>query len=150
MIEFKQEQLCDVWEESWGLLREHFLESSANHDIELNPDVERYNQMEQLGLIRCYTARENGVLVGYAMYIVNHNLHYKQSFQAVQDVIFISKPHRKGLTGYRLIKFADKMLEQDGVQVVYQHVKVYGDFGKVLERQGYKHVEKIFSKRLGG
>ena len=148
MPSYQQERICDIWDEARPLLEEHFLESSANHDIQLNPNIEQYNQIERNGYIRCYTARENGQLVGYAMYQVMHNLHYMDSLQAVQDVLFVAKSHRKGLTGYKLIKFADEQLKLAGVQVVYQHVKTFVDFGKVLERQGYKFIEKIYAKRL--
>lgn len=147
-MQYQEERTSEVWDEAWPLLIEHFEEISANQDIALNPDIEKYNNLDDLGMLRCYTARDNGQLVGYALFLVHQNMHYAQSKQAQQDVIFLQKDARKGLTGYKLIRFAEDMLRGENVQIVYHHVKAMHNFGKILERQGYKLVDLIYSKRL--
>lgn len=149
-MKLQQESIADLWPEVMPLLREHFDEISANKDIPLNPKVDLYNQMEEAGAFVVFTAREDdGALLGYAAYFVSYNMHYQDSFQAVQDVLFLTKPARKGMAGIRLIKYADEQLADLGCELVYHHVKVFHDFGLILERIGYNQVEKIYSKRLG-
>jgi hypothetical protein len=48
----------------------------------------------------------------------------------------------------RLIEHADAQLAAEGVQVVFQHVKTAHNFGPLLERLGYEHVENVYAKRL--
>lgn len=148
-MRFSVEKLQDTWEEIFPLLQQHYMEIAKYHDIKLDPDVEQYKDIEDYGGLRFYTARtDEGTLVGYTAYFVRHNLHYRESLQAMQDVIFLTKEARKGLTGYKLIKFADEHLKAEGVQIVYHHVKTKLDFGSVLERLGYEPVEMIWARRL--
>jgi len=147
-MQIKREKISTLWREVFPLLVEHFKEISANQDIPLQPNIRMYNKLEKMGMFRAYVARIDGELVGYAAYIVNPNMHYQQSLQAVQDVLFLRKEYRKGFAGIRLIKYADEQLLSEGVQIVYHHVKVANDFGPVLERLGYRWIEKIYSKRL--
>lgn len=146
MIVYTQEKI--PWGDMSVMLKEHYEEISSHHDIALKPDVDRYNLLEQNGSIVCFTARKESSLIGYAIYIVSINLHYSDSLQALQDVLFIRTSERKGGVGIGLIRYADKGLKKMGVQIVYQHVKVAHDFGPLLERLGYTFVERVFSKRL--
>lgn len=136
-----------LFAEMLPLFELHYKEIAAFQDIPLKPDFMRYEQIEQLGFLRAYTARtEFGELVGYAVFFVNWNLHYSTSLQAVQDILFIHPEHRG--TGARLIKWADEQLKLDGVQTVAHHVKSAHNFGPLLERMGYRCVDLIYVKRL--
>ena len=130
------------------LLQEHYDEIAQFKDIPLKPDFLRYDAIEKAGALRVYTARDDGRLVGYAIFIVGPHLHYKTSLQAVQDVLFLTEKLRRGLSGLKFIKWCDKMLASDGVQVVCQHVKKARDFGKVLLRLGYRHADTLYVRRL--
>lgn len=131
------------------LLMAHKDEICLYEDFVFNPDWETYKRMEELDALRVYTARNEGELVGYAGYTVSHNMHYKDSKHAVQDVLYL-KPDRRGvMTGVSLIKFADQQLAEMGVVLVSHHVKVKNDFSPILERMGYEQAEKIYEKRIG-
>lgn len=143
-----REPIQTLWTEIVPLLYAHWREIATWQDIELNPDLDSYEALEEAGMLRVYTAREDGKLVGYAAFFVRTNMHYSDSLQAQQDVLFLAPSHRKGTTGIRLIQRAEEELAKEGVQVVYHHVKVAHDFGPVLERKGYKLVEKIYAKRI--
>ena len=141
------EKWKDVSKEIMALSSEHYEEIAHYKDIALEPDEERYNQIEEGGMLRVFTLRNiDKKLIGYALFFVNKNLHYKSSKQAVQDVIFIRKENRG--RGGRFIAWCDEQLKAEKVQVVYHHVKTKHDFGVLLERQGYECVDKIYGKRL--
>lgn len=156
-VAFQRESLTPaLWHEAMPLLVAHYQEIAAYQDIPLEPDVSVYAASEAAGIIRCYTARnpcviegcnEPGALVGYALFFVRPNPHYKSSVQAVQDVIYLA-PSVRGGTGYRFIAWCDAQLKEEGVQAVYHHVKAAHDFGRLLERQGYDLVDLIYAKRL--
>lgn len=160
-IQFAREPLTDsLWSEALPLLHGHWKEVAHFPDIELSPDFALYAANEAAGVLRCFTAREEvrydhpeietlsgWRLVGYALYFVRANPHYRQSVQAVQDVIYLA-PSVRGGTGYKFIAWCDEQLAAEGVQAVYQHVKQAHNFGKLLERQGYDLVDLIYAKRL--
>jgi hypothetical protein len=158
VIQFAREPLTEsLWDEAMPLLSAHWDEIAAFKDIPLEPDRELYAAGEANGILRCFTARDDtaqrfrfpgAMLVGYALYFVRSNPHYKSSLQANQDVIYLA-PSVRGGTGYKFIAWCDNQLAAEGVQVVYQHVKAKHDFGKLLERQGYDLVDQIYAKRLG-
>jgi hypothetical protein len=147
---FQQEPLTPAfWHEVQPLLSAHWVEIATHPDITLDPIREKYESLQASDLLRIYTARDrNGNLIGYAVYIVGPHLHYRDSLCASQDVLFVAKHARHGSMGTRLITYADNALWADGVQNVFQHVKVDHDFGRLLERLGYTQVEKIYAKRL--
>lgn len=139
--------------EAWPLFERHYKEVSANQDIPLEPDIQKYVMLEKSGMLRVYTVRmENSdgqlMLVGYQFLFVNNNLHYSNSKQATQDILFLEKHLRGTGIGRAFIEWCDAQLRKEGVQVVYQHVKTYLNFGPLLEKLGYKHVENIYSRRL--
>lgn len=130
------------------LLERHYHEIAHFKDIALDIDWEMYEKADELGKLRCFSARIDGELVGYVGHIVNRNPHYMGSLQAVQDVIFIS-PERRGIfAGSRLIAFSDQCLASEGVQVVYHHTKAAFPMDSILKRNGYALVDTLWAKRL--
>lgn len=149
-IIFSQEQFrADLWREATPLLIAHWREIAHFQDIQLDPDLTLYHAAQEAGMVRCYTARDAGVLVGYAIFFVRTNPHYRRSLQATQDVLFLD-PSRRGLTGARFIQWCDEQLQAEGVQAVYHHVKAEHNFGSMLERMGYELVDLIYARRLDG
>jgi GNAT superfamily N-acetyltransferase len=149
MMTVQRERAHDLWVEILPLLHEHKEEISAYQDIALNPDIDRYNAVEESGHLRCYTARLAGLLVGYAIFFVDFNLHYSDSLQANQDVLFVTKPHRHGRVGYRLIRYSEEQLQAEGVQVCYQHLKTNRpETIALFHKLGYTDIDLIVAKRL--
>lgn len=153
MRTFKCERLRDIVDEITPLLAQHWREIAHFKDIALEPDWEQYFKLEDMDWLRVFTVRDDeapdimaSTLIGYAIFIVRSNPHYKSSVQATQDVIFIRPQHRG--TGYKFIAWCDEYLRGQKVQVVYHHVKTAHNFGPMLERQGYKAVDIIYAKRL--
>ncbi|SRR5258708_3509634 len=146
-MKFSQENLADVLEEMKPLIQRHYDEIAHYKDIVLDPDYDQYLKVAAAGIIRLYCARtQDGILVGYAVFFIKYNFHYKTSLQALQDIIFVDK-ERRGL-GFMFIKYCDKKLTEEGVQLVYHHVKSKHNFGPALERIGYELVDLIYAKRL--
>lgn len=134
------------------LLEKHWQEVAFFEDIPLDPDWEAYQAAESIGRLRIFTVRVRGELVGYAAFLINRNPHYKGSWQAAQDVLFVTPEHRNGRIGAHLLLFAERHLrtETPAVQVIYQHSKASEDLdiGPLLERVGYELVDTIWAKRL--
>ena len=150
-ITYQQEFLTQVKGEVKPLLDAHWNEIALNQDkIKLNPDWDAYRDLEVQGKLKIFTTRCEGTLIGYFVVVVDYNIHYKDHLFANNDIIYIHKDYRKGFTGIKLIKFAEKCLKEDGVSVLNINTKVHQPFDKVLERLGFGLIERVYSKYLGG
>ena len=146
-LSFAQEFLDDVVDEIKPLLTAHWEEIAVRQSqIKLNPDWERYKALEGCAALRIFTARDAGQLVGYFVAIVCAGLHYKDHIFATNDVLFLRQSHRKGLTGLKLLKFAETCLKADGVSVLQINTKTHQPFDVLLERLGFTCIERNYSK----
>lgn len=148
-MEFSRETYLDVKDDLQELIVAHWEDVALNKEhIKLNPDWDAYSKLEKSQALRIYTARDGGLLVGYFVVILNRSLHYKDHIFGTNDVVFIHKDYRKGLSGAKLIKYAEKDLKKAGVSLLLVNTKVHKPFGKLLEFLGFAETETIYSKRL--
>lgn len=148
-ITYQQESLITCKEDVKPLLEQHWEEIALNKDsIKMNPDWETYHDLEDAGALKIFTARNDNKLIGYFVVICRKHLHYIDHIFAFNDIIYVQKDFRKGLTGAKLMKFAEKCLKEDGVSVVVVNTKRHRPFDTLLKWLGYKHAENIYTKLL--
>lgn len=147
-IVLASESCAGLWRELEPLMREHYRELAVDKDIPLCPDTERYEALEQADVLRGYTARREGELIGYAAFFVQRHLHYATSVHASQDVLFLRQDYRRGGLGLRLIAYCERRLAAEGVDVVHHHAKPDTSLAGILARKGYRLQDLIYSKRL--
>jgi hypothetical protein len=147
-LTFQREQVADCFEEAQPLLEAHWREVAHFKDIDLDPDWDAYRLADEHGFLRTFTVRNDGALKGYAVFFVKGNLHYRQSVQAQQDILFLAPELRGPMLGLHFIRWCDEQLATEGVQAVYHHVKTAKDFGPILKHLGYEPVETIWARRL--
>lgn len=147
MITFKEERVVDFLNDSQELLVEHWMEI-ANHKDErpLDPDFQKYVQLNDLGVLHLFTARDEGKLVGYIVFIVNQHAHYKSWKYAVSDVYYVSKEHRNKGTGFFLFTEAEMWLKDMGVNAITVQEKINFPHKGMFEHIGFKHVENLYEK----
>lgn len=145
---FSRETAADVIGEIGHLLELHYEEVTHHRDIPVGCDYEKYQRIESAGILRIYTVRVAGELVGYSIFTVATSMHYKSSLQARQDTLFLSAQYRKGLTGYKFVKWVDEQLKAEGVQYIYQHGKFVKCIQSIFERMGYEPIYYVYGKRL--
>ena len=148
-ITYQQEFLDTVEKDIKPLLQDHWEEIALNKSaIKLNPDWDAYHNLEDNGILKVFTARSDGELIGYFVVLIRNHIHYKDHVFAANDVLFLKQEYRKGLTGAKLMKFAEKCLKEDGVSVLVVNTKRHKPFDGLLEWLGYSHVENVYSKYL--
>lgn len=144
---FRGEKMATCWDEAKKLSVEHYAAIAHYQDIPLNPDDDAYRMLEANGRLRIYTIRdEDNRMMGYQIFILGKNIHYKDSLQAVQDVLWIT-PSWRGF-GHKFIDWCDSNLHGEGVQVVMQHMKAKHAFGETLCKMGYELQDLIYTRRL--
>lgn len=113
-----------------------------------DPDWSLYKTIQLSGALHIYTARIDGLLVGYIAYIIQFHLHQKTVLSAMQDGLYIRPDHRRGRLAIRLIKFSEAGLLTLGVDIVGQCSSVQNNVTPLYERLGYVPAEIFSMKRL--
>lgn len=150
MISFSVENWDDVKDEASVLWPLHWEEVGQNKiKMQLDPDIQKLDKMNSLGMLHIVIARNNGNLVGYHASIIDTLIHYKNVLAAKGDLHWLHPEYRKGTTGLKLFKEVERTLKLRGVQVMYDFTKLYLDKGAVFEHLGYKPIERTYSKWIG-
>ncbi len=143
---FQESKISDHLEEAKPLLLKHWNELESD-EFPLDPDYDLYLTMEKEGRTKTFVAKNgNGVLVGYAVFILRYHPHYKTILVAACDIVFID-PYSRG-TGMFFIQWCDEQLKSLGVKLVQHHVKLSHDFSDSMIRNGYMAKELKLQKRF--
>jgi GNAT superfamily N-acetyltransferase len=145
-----REIVASEWiDRAWPLLEEHYAELATVPDIMLlKPDVERYQTLEAAGnlfAIGMFDIHGDGgeTLVGYSVNIVCTNLHYGDLLMCQNDLLFVRKSHRRGMTGMRLITATERAAKERGVKMMLWHAKPGTTLDRMLPKLGYDPFETI-------
>ena len=148
---YQRECLSSVKEDMKPLLEKHWEAVALNQGkIKLNPDWERYAELDASNVLRIFTARKDGKLVGYCVVLVSTSLHYKDHKFAINDVVFVLPEYRSGATGYHLIKTVEDHCLEDGVSLLNINTKVHVPFDNLMIGMGLDLIERVYSKYLEG
>lgn len=147
-VVFAAEDPSTFIEELKGIAPVHYDELCVTKEFPMEPDYEAYGRLYMAGMVRCITARKEGALVGYLIFIVQPHLHYKSCKTAFEDMYYVVKEHRVGRTGLRLFQFAENVLRAEGVNRIILHTKVHLDHSRLFEHLGYKNSDKLYTKIL--
>lgn len=96
MWEIKEESFIQNKEQLEILFEFHYKEVSRHfkQNIPLDPDWERYAELESIGSLLFLALRFDNYLVGYFNGVVNRSLHYKRCIQLTTDLIYVHRPFR--------------------------------------------------------
>ena len=135
--------------EAQTLFDEHYEEIARNKQVMvLKPDEETYRKAEEMGTIFILSARQNDVLIGYSVNFVSNHLHYADLKLAQNDLLFISKEHRGGRVGLRLIKDTENHAKSLGCELMLWHCKPNTPLNEILPRLRYGVQDVIYSKEI--
>jgi hypothetical protein len=146
MITFQKEAPMPFADEAMQLFKDHYDEIAERTDvIELDPNLEQYNMLYDRGMLEIHTARDDGKLIGYSLWFVINHIHYKKSLTVTSDVLYISPNYRKGMLGYKFIKWTTEEIKKRKPQRIQFRIKPFLDYGKLIERLGGNFFEKTYS-----
>lgn len=149
MIEIRVESSEGKIEQAWALFLEHREELTTNKELmELYPDREKYAACESAGMLLCLWAYDDGELVGYSVNFLSPNMHYSKLRMCHNDLLFLTKKHREGRTGLRLIRETEAQAKARGVQFMIWHAKPGTAFDALIPKLGYRVQDIMYSKIL--
>lgn len=149
-VTFAVEDYFDAIGEIKVLLESHWLEVGTDRDkIPMDVDEVQYGYFAACGQLHVVVARSEGRLVGYHSTYVKPHIRYKSTLMGFVDVYFLHKDFRCGMTGVKLLKFAETSLKARGVKKIITSTKLSLDMTPLYTRLGYKPVETVLTKWIG-
>jgi len=153
-VTFHEERFSWLRHEGDHLLQMHYREASADLSVPLDMNWELYEKLEQAGVEACVVARKDSEPIGYAVYIIVPQLHYRRAV-ADDDLYFIHPRYRSGWLGVKLFRVAEALVREHGASVICARVKFHvkpgrgrGDLGPVFRYLGYRPIETHWQKRI--
>lgn len=149
-ITYQRETLVEALKDGLPMLQKHWQEIALNKDkVKLKPDYEKYQRAELAGALYIFTARRNGEMAGYAVYLVHSHMHYSDDLFAISDLFWLSPTARGRGAGKGLFEFAEAQLRAAGVSVMATSTKLgHPAAAAVLQSLGHEAIELTFSKCL--
>lgn len=147
-IAFAREPIAGLWPEMAPLMAAHHAEIFPYQDVQLDVDTAGYDFVDNAGMMRCFTARADGKLVGYSVFFVRRAM-TAALLLAHQDGHYLAPEFRIGCNGLQMLRFAERALIADGAQLIVQGCKVDHDLGPLFRRLGYQPMDLMFYKRVG-
>ena len=129
-----------------GLATREYDEVGQKDLLRLNIDWKRYCELDAAGKLATFIAKRDGVIVGYAAFVVQTHIHYCDALVAANSAVYVVPEARIGRVALKLLRFAEIGLKAQGVKKIYYHVKAEKDFGRLLEHLGYRDSERLFTK----
>lgn len=138
-----------VWAvEATQLIFDHWQELGLDLDLEIAPDFAKMKQLEDMGMFKVLTVREQGKMVGYLLALINHHLHYRTSPKMlIVDAYYIAPAFRSG-AGAKLIRFTESIARRFGCIKIYFSCKVHKDHSSLFTAMGYRLSDYAFTKRI--
>jgi hypothetical protein len=116
----------------------------------LDIDIGGYIALERADRLRAFSARRDGRLIGYCIYIVTPgSLHSKSTKRATCTDWFLRPEERRGWRGIALRRYAERKLASESVVIVATAVMESSKAAQaILVRDGYTLTEHIYTKVL--
>jgi len=144
-VKYQQEFLSHAEAEVTPLAELEWEESG--HPTEpLVIDWDTYFKLEEAGLLKFFTARADGKLVGYFVVVITSPLTTKGELVASYEAVYVDKGYRKSMVARRLFKFVEECIREDGIYRVIASSSVKNPIGKFLNRMGYSEIETKYEK----
>lgn len=103
------------------------------------------------GILRIWTARDDGQLVGYLVWYLIHPLDSATTLAAEMGPWFVDPGWRRQGLGTQMMLRSISDLRLEGIQQIYPHFRTRGGehVGKMLEALGAVEIERVMSLWIG-
>ena len=124
------------------------LQEDLSKEYPLDVNMAVYRRMAASGVLRIFTARDDGVMAGYATFIVIPSHHRRGMVVAHEDALYMKPEFRRGRVAMRLMKFAEDSLKGSCQVVIYHCPVAKPHFGILLTKLGYEPYATYHVRRL--
>lgn len=150
MMEIREIRGTDHIHEMWDLLLLHGDELNKHKHLmsQVHPDVSRYANMEDLGMIITLALYHEEKIVGYSVCAIIDNMHFANLKVGINELLFLHPEYRKGSWGVRLIKAMERAAADRGAKMILFSGRNDTTFSELMPKIGYEIEDVVFSKEL--
>lgn len=132
-----------------GLWQEELEELAGNGEAEhgIAPNLGMYAALDESGKLVLVTARKAGLLIGYCLVMISQHPHFPV-FCGFEDLFFLTKAERRGMTAVRLVERTRAELARLGCQKVYWMAPEHTKVGMLYGRLGMKPAYTMYVDKL--
>lgn len=130
----------ELTERNWDEIALH------KNSVPLDIDWERYEWFNANGLLDAVTVRDEGLLVGYNVFLYSRPIHYKSTLVANSDVIYLAPEYRNAKIGSLLIDEGEKVWMKKADMCVMHTKPAHPELARLLEFKGYMIGEITYHK----
>lgn len=149
-VTIQLERAALVKDEIAPVLAENWLEVASSYPkSRLKPDVDLYLHLDTAGIVRIYTARLDGIIIGYAVILLMAHPHRTEDLVATVDTLFVLRAYRGGGMAGKLLHQVECQLREAGAKSIAMAGRV-GELtlARWLGMAGYRAVETVWEKGL--
>lgn len=129
------------------LLLQHWQEIALHKELMvLDPHWERYEALDDAGVLLLLGAWVGDQMVGYSLNFVTEHLHYSGLTYSQNDVLFVAPTHR-GI-GKQLIAETERMAKERGAKMQLWHAKEGSTLDRMLKHSEHYGVQDITYSRI--
>jgi GNAT superfamily N-acetyltransferase len=148
-MHMQEEDVSVVYEELDELVREYYASTVASEDVPpINFDWPVYCSLQHVGMLKLFIAYEGNELAGFLMYQIAPHLHHRGTLNALCDTLAVRPQHRSKGIGRALMKFAEPVLEELGVDCITHQFRTCYEDTPLFPKLGYKLIEYGYLKEL--
>lgn len=141
--------VSELFAQAGELFQKHYEEIAHNRKLmQLNPDAECYQLLEERGIAFCVGAFVDDVLVGYSLNLVTSHLHYSDLLVGQNDALFVDPEHRRSRIGLELIDESERIAKSRGAKMMLWHAKDKTTLNSLLPKIGYSLHQILYAKEL--
>lgn len=134
-------------QEVWALLEQHREELTTDKkNMVLNPNINMYKNMEDMGMLFTLVLCDGEKIVGYSVNILGNNLHYSDLLVSQNDLLFVLDSYRKSKWGLKLIQETEKLAKEKGAKLIMWHGKPNTSLSKLMPKLGYNIQDITYSR----
>ena len=126
MISYQIERWSTFYPDAAPLFQAEHDELGTHRDrMAFDPDLDRISSLDCAGVLLIATARDDGELIGYSLFMITPSLEYRTLLCAQQSVWFVRSDYRwSGRVGDKVFDFAIAEMKRRGVQCIHTHHRV--------------------------
>lgn len=118
----------------------------GSRDFPIEPDIEQYRHLAQLGSLVIVTLREAGVLRGFVVGFMHRCMHHKHVIGAVGDTLYV-EPEQRAYTGVLIERFLEQARAMKA-EIVGWPTTIDGYVYNVLKAMNFVGDDIVMERRL--